>query len=217
MRYNPTIDMPRNAEELKICVDHYFNQGVTDYNAEVVRAAALAEATYPALPESEDKPTLGAFIEQHVSMVPPAKTREEWRHHFLAAGYGPQPEQEIWVEPHLTPEQIIAQKRTAIDAETSAAILAGFDYAVNGQSYHFNYDSFDQQNFADTANACLLQKSGAEGLPATVVWNGYLANGTLVLLSLDADAFLALYMAALAHKKACMDAGSQKKAALIAG
>lgn len=105
--------------------------------------------------------------------------------------------------------------RAKIDAETSAAILAGFDYTVNGESLHFSYDSWDQQNFADTANACLLAKSGAQGLPDTVTWNAYRANGELVQLPLSADAFLMLYTAgALAHKAACMAAGGQRKAAL---
>lgn len=108
--------------------------------------------------------------------------------------------------------------RARIDAETSAAILAGFDYAVDGELLHFSYDAFDQQNFADTANACLLQKSGAPGLPAGVTWNAYKAGGELVQLELSADAFLALYTAgALAHKAACMAAGGQRKAALEAG
>ncbi len=108
--------------------------------------------------------------------------------------------------------------RARIDAETSAAILGGFDYAVDGETLHFSYDAFDQQNFADTANACLLAKSGAQGLPASVTWNAYRASGELVQLSLSADEFLALYAGgALAHKAACMAAGGQRKAALEAG
>ncbi len=56
-----------------------------------------------------------------------------------------------------------AEQRAAIDAQTSAAILAGFSYEVEGEALHFSYDSFDQQNFSDTANACLMYKSGAKG------------------------------------------------------
>lgn len=108
--------------------------------------------------------------------------------------------------------------RARIDAETSAAILAGFDYMVDGEVLHFSYDAFDQQNFADTANACLLQKSGASGLPESVTWNAYRANGELVQLALSSDAFLMLYTAgALAHKAACMADGGQRKAALEGG
>lgn len=89
------------------------------------------------------------------------------------------------------------EARARIDAETSAAILAGFDYEVGGEIYHFSYDAFDQQNFADTANACLLAKSGARGLPESVTWNAYRAKGELVQLSFRADEFLVLYAGAL--------------------
>ena len=115
-------------------------------------------------------------------------------------------------------EHAKALARAAIDAETSAAILAGFDFEVAGETLHFSYDSFDQQNFADTANACLLQKSGAPGLPSSVDWNAYRTDGELVRLTLTADQFLGLYAGvALAHKAACMAAGGAKKAALEVG
>lgn len=115
----------------------------------------------------------------------------------------------------LTPEELLESRREAIDAETSEAILSGFDYEINGQSLHFSYDSFDQQNFSDTANACMMKQTGAEGLPDSVTWNGYASDGALVRLTLTAPEFLALYVGgALAHKAACMEAGGAKKAAL---
>ena len=46
-------------------------------------------------------------------------------------------------------------------------------HAVDGVSYHFSYDSFDQQNFADTANVALLAQMGGKGLPESVAWNAY--------------------------------------------
>lgn len=108
-----------------------------------------------------------------------------------------------------------ATARAAIDAQTSAAILAGFEYEVDGENLHFSYDAFDQQNFSDTANACLMLKAGAQGLPESVTWNAYNADGELVRLVLTADAFLALYAGgALAHKAARMAEGGAKKAAL---
>lgn len=109
-----------------------------------------------------------------------------------------------------------ALARAAIDEETSKAILAGFEHEVGGVLLHFSYDAFDQQNFADTANACIMQKTGAEGLPQTVTWNAYKPNGELVRLELSADEFLALYAGgALAHKARCMALGGAKKAALV--
>lgn len=115
-------------------------------------------------------------------------------------------------------EHAKALARAAIDAETSAAILAGFDYAVDGETLHFSYDSFDQQNFSDTANACLMLKAGAAGLPESVDWNAYRTGGELVRLTLTADEFLGLYAGgALAHKAACMAAGGARKEALETG
>lgn len=117
-------------------------------------------------------------------------------------------------------EHVRADARAAIDAETSADILAGFDYAIDPgtgtpETLHFSYDAFDQQNFSDTANACLMLKAGAHGLPESVTWNAYRPDGELVRLTLSADAFLALYVGgALAHKAACMATGGAKKEAL---
>lgn len=121
------------------------------------------------------------------------------------------------------PEPTLDELRTAalsrIDAATSAAILAGFTYEVEGEPLHFSYDSFDQQNFADTANACLLMSAGVdESLPDTVTWNGWKnhneeSKGELVRLTLDAPAFLQLYTAgAIAHKATQMEIGGQRKA-----
>lgn len=125
-------------------------------------------------------------------------------------------------DPEPTPEEKAQQELEAkiadIDHKTSALIRDGFDYEIEGETLHFSYDMFDQQNFADTANACLLAKSGVPGLPQSVTWNAYKADGSLVRLELDADQFLALYTAgALAHKAACMEAGGQKKAAVMGG
>ncbi len=125
-------------------------------------------------------------------------------------------------DPEPTPEEKAQQELEAkiadIDHKTSALIRDGFDYEIEGETLHFSYDMFDQQNFADTANACLLAKSGVPGLPQSVTWNAYKADGSLVRLELDADQFLALYTAgALAHKAACMEAGGQEKAAVMGG
>lgn len=125
-------------------------------------------------------------------------------------------------DPEPTPEERAQAELEArileIDRKTSALIREGFDYEIDGQKLHFSYDMSDQQNFADTANACILSKTGVPGLPTSVVWNGYREDGTLVRVTLDADSFLALYTAgALAHKAACMEAGGQEKAALLGG
>lgn len=120
---------------------------------------------------------------------------------------------QIRAVPEKSLEELKADKVSQIDAETSAAILAGFDYTIDGTSYHFSYDSFDQQNFSDTANMCQLALAGTTGLPTSVVWNSYLPDGTLVQQIFDAHAFLALYTAgAMQHKATQMAIGGQRKA-----
>ena len=112
-----------------------------------------------------------------------------------------------------------AAKIVSIDAETAAAITAGFFYAVDGVTYHFSYDTFDQQNFADTANVALLSQMGGQGLPESVAWNAYKnwqdGKGELVRLTFTAETFLALYTAgAVAHKAARMAEGGSRKEAV---
>lgn len=117
--------------------------------------------------------------------------------------------------PKKSLEELKIDKLSQIDAETSAAIFAGFDYTINNIKYHFSYDSFDQQNFVDTASMCQLALSGAEGLPTSVTWNSYLEDGTLVRQEFDANSFLKLYTSgAIAHKATQMAIGGQRKAAV---
>lgn len=114
--------------------------------------------------------------------------------------------------PNNTLDELKQDKINQIDQETSLSILSGFNYTINDQEYHFSYDSFDQQNFADTANMCQLALSGAEGLPKTVTWNSYLEDGTLVQQEFDAESFLKLYTTgAMVHKATQMEIGGQRK------
>lgn len=126
---------------------------------------------------------------------------------------GPLPDGALLERPEKNLEELKADKVIQIDSETSAAILAGFEYTIDGTSYHFSYDSFDQQNFSDTANMCQLALAGTPGLPTSVVWNSYLPDGTLVQQTFDAQTFLALYTAgAMQHKATQMTIGGQRKA-----
>ena len=116
-------------------------------------------------------------------------------------------------EPSLNKLKEIKIKQ--IDNETSNTIVSGFDYTINNIKYHFNYDSFDQQNFVDTASMCQLALSGVKGLPTSVTWNSYLEDGTLVQQKFDANSFLELYTSgAIAHKATQMAIGGQRKAAV---
>ena len=119
-----------------------------------------------------------------------------------------------YVPPVPTLEELKAAKKARIDAETSAAILAGFDYAVDGVNYHFSYALDDQQNFSDTANVCLMKQSGMLGLPDSVTWNAYTPDDELVRLTFDASGFFALYAGgAMRHKNETMQRGGERKAA----
>ena len=117
-----------------------------------------------------------------------------------------------------TLEELKTAKKARIDEDTSAAILAGFDYAVNGVTYHFSYDAFDQQNFADTANVCIMKQAGMPGLPDSVMWNAYtVPDDELVRLTFDAPGFLVLYAGgAMKHKNETMQRGGERKAAVEA-
>lgn len=148
-----------------------------------------------------------------------AEFAEEWDAVFAYAEAHPEmvTEEQPYVPPVPTLDELKAVKKARIDAETSAAILAGFDYAVNGVTYHFSYDAFDQQNFADTANVCLMKQSGMSGLPDSVTWNAYTPDGELARLTFDAPGFLALYAGgAIRHKNEAMQRGGARKAAVEA-
>ena len=117
-----------------------------------------------------------------------------------------------------TLEELKTAKKARIDEDTSAAILAGFDYTVDGVTYHFSYDAFDQQNFADTANVCIMKQAGMPGLPDSVMWNAYtVPDNELARLTFDAPGFLALYAGgAMKHKNGTMQRGGERKAAVEA-
>ena len=146
-----------------------------------------------------------------------AEFAEEWDEVFAYAEAHPEcvTEEKPYVP---TLEELKAAKKARIDAETSAAIASGFDYAVGGVTYHFSYDTFDQQNFADTANVCLMKQSGMPGLPESVTWNAYtVPGGELERLTFDAPGFLALYAGgAMKHKNEAMQRGGARKAAVEA-
>lgn len=123
-------------------------------------------------------------------------------------------------------ENVKARKLAAIDAETSAAILAGFECEATppdtGQPelLHFSYDEFDQQNFADAALSMQLVATSGD-IPTSTPWNTYRGHtadskGELVILNLTAETFLSIYATALNHKATQMAIGRQRKAAVAA-
>lgn len=124
--------------------------------------------------------------------------------------------------PESTFEEICAAALSHIDSATSAAILAGFEYEMDTgegkEVLYFSYDSFDQQNFADTANGAMMQMMAIPtSLPTVIEWNGWRnhtaeSKGELVKVPLKADQFISLYTeGALAHKAYQMEIGTSRK------
>ena len=124
-------------------------------------------------------------------------------------------------------ENVKARKLASIDAETSAAILAGFTCEATPpdtgtpELLHFSYDGFDQQNFADAAVSMQLAAAAGGAIPTSTPWNAYRGHtadskGELVILHLTAETFVLIYAAALQHKAAKMAEGGQRKAAVAA-
>lgn len=114
--------------------------------------------------------------------------------------------------PALTPAEAKAVQLAAINEQTQAAILNGFDHEIQGEKLHFSYDCHDQQNFADMAHLCLQRQRDQ-----VVQWKARRDNGESVCLELPADAFLELYMqGALRHKQAALAQGDRRKLALEA-
>lgn len=140
---------------------------------------------------------------------------------------GPLPDGSLLGRPEKPLEQVKADKLAAIDAETSAAIMAGFTCEATppdtGQPelLHFSYDEFDQQNFADAAVSMQLAAAAGGAIPTSTPWNAYRnhtedSKGELVILQLTAETFLPIYAAALNHKATQMAIGGQRKAAVAA-
>ena len=143
---------------------------------------------------------------------------------------GPLPEGAVTERPEKPAPTLEEAKTDAVkkvDNATSVAILAGFDYETDLgtgviEALHFSYDSFDQQNFADSANVATLAVSGTPGLPESVTWNAYRdwtveTGGELVRLTLTPATFLELYtVGALTHKSTQMEIGGARKEAVEA-
>lgn len=146
-----------------------------------------------------------------------AEFAEEWDAVFAYAEAHPEcvTEEKPYVP---TLEELKIAKKARIDAETSAAIASGFDYAVGGVTYHFSYALDDQQNFSDAANVCIMKQAGMPGLPDSVMWNAYtVPDNELERLTFDAPGFLALYAGgAMKHKNETMQRGGERKAAVEA-
>lgn len=98
------------------------------------------------------------------------------------------------------------EKRLKINKEVSEAILAGFNYEVQGQELHFKYDLIEQSNFTDKATE--ISQSNIENIE----WTGYMQEESRAL-NLSSNEFLDLYLeGALKHKNTLKSEGTKRKA-----
>lgn len=130
-----------------------------------------------------------------------------------------------------------------VDTITSKTILAGFDYAVNGVTYHFSYGIEDQTNFAQAntsaalslqlgsmTNEQLIAQYGAtaegtvdetqlpERLPSkwSIKWNGHtIEDDRVVSLIFNPREYLALAAASGLHNVSTLEAGRELKRQLL--
>lgn len=149
-----------------------------------------------------------AIFKAEKTALPQEINAEDWKRFGVTYTEEDDP---LPVPPSLAEEKTNALGR--VDNATSAEILAGFDYEIEGEILHFSYDQFDQQNFADTANACLIAKMGDTTVPDAITWNAYKESGELVRLNVTRADFEGLYKAAIfTHKAAVMEKGGKRKA-----
>lgn len=198
-----------NTESLERVTEYTFRKSNPNVSFPAMLTDSILVSFGYAVLNPTPQPEFDSWI-QKISEGEPEQRDGKWYQTWVLTPITHTPEEET-----ERLKMIKESKILQIDSETSKAILSGFDYTINGVVYHFSYDSFDQQNFSDTANMCQLALSGTEGLPTSVTWNSYLKDGTLVQQEFDAQSFLKLYTSgAMVHKATQMAIGGQRKAAV---
>lgn len=115
----------------------------------------------------------------------------------------------------LTIEEYKIELLEMTDDMTSSQIVDGFNYDVNGTSYHFSFDKNDQTNFANKANiAQFMLNNNDEG---TIEWQGWPSNVRTVksdptVFGFTPSQFLDLYAnGAMNHLNTCLERGRTLK------
>ena len=90
-----------------------------------------------------------------------------------------------------------AEKDTELNQACASAILNGFDFAMDGVTYHFSYDNEAQVNFQETYT--LFQNSVIND----VMWTVTLGEGKFRLF-LNKERFTQVYYASIQHKFRCI-------------
>ena len=93
-----------------------------------------------------------------------------------------------------------------IDLITSVKILSGFDYEVEGVTYHFSTNSTDQDNITQGISSAMFAKSIGNN-DFAIEWIGHTGEYGNTILSFSADAFLQFALAFGAFKQKCLADG----------
>lgn len=100
--------------------------------------------------------------------------------------------------------EVLETALSCVKEEASQRIFFGFDYELDGESWFFTYDLFDQQNFSENA---ILAGSGETVSVFARDCGGYLAE-----LQMEPEKYLELYKYAVQeHKQAIMRESLQRK------
>ena len=123
-------------------------------------------------------------------------------------------ESAVW-PPLPTMKELIEAATKKVDFITSVAILNGFDYEVNGITYHFSFGTEDQSNFIQESVRANMAVQNGTGDTYRAYWRGHTANGATTL-EFNLVEFMALLTYCGTNKSNLLSQGWDTKAKLSA-
>lgn len=124
--------------------------------------------------------------------------------------------EKVW-PPLPSMAELIKAETKKVDFVTSVTILNGFDYTVDGTSYHFSFGAEDQSNFIqESIRATQASQSADTAAAYRAHWRGHLPDGSAVTLEFTLAEFMQLLMFCGTNKSNILAAGWDKKAQLQA-
>ena len=200
-----------NIQTLKQITEYVFKQQHSNVSFPLTLTDEILKPFGYVVLNTTTQPEYDSWLQELSEGIPELKDDGKWYQTWVLKPIVHTPEEE---QNYLN--RLKNKKIKQIDQETSDSILSGFDYTINNTKYHFSYDSFDQQNFADAANTAVLSQiqSNVKTIPTDVNWNSYVGKEKkLEIITLNASEFLDLYVnGALVHKNTKMQIAGQRKA-----
>ena len=96
--------------------------------------------------------------------------------------------------PLPTLQEVKQEACKRINYVISAEILNGFNYDVNGTTYHFSFGTEDQANFVQESIRASTANAQGLGDSYTATWRGHLPDGSAVSLTFTLTEFMTLLM-----------------------